>query len=79
MVYALNGATDFLIDLNCTISEAIYENFINSKAKVQKLDSRSLSYIIGGGDGDTTTDPSAVTPIRGKNVKLGRSPGGDII
>jgi hypothetical protein len=78
MVYALNGASDFLIDLKCTITESIYENFINSKTKVQKLDARALSYVIGGGGGDVSVD-HLVTPIRGKNVKLGKSPGGEIL
>lgn len=79
MVYMINGASDFLIDLKCTISETIYENFMNSKSKVQKLDARALSYVIGGGDGDTitTTDSTeAKPPITG--VKLGRNPGGGI-
>lgn len=49
------------------------------KISSQKLEKNQLEKVIGGGDGDTATDPDAVTPIRGKNVKLGKSPGGDIL
>lgn len=41
-----------------------------SAIKVQKLEKNQLSSVIGGGD---PIDPTiAVTPIRGKNVKLGK-------
>ncbi len=41
-------------------------------ANVTTLNKNQLSKVIGGGDtSDTTVDP-LVTPIKGKNVKLGR-------
>jgi|GEM_PF-1174832 len=41
-------------------------------SKIQKLEKKQLEKVIGGGDGDSSTDPDAVTPIRGKNVRLGK-------
>ncbi len=55
------------------------ETVNSKKLAFQKLEKKQLEKVIGGGDGDSSTDPDAVTPIRGKNVKLGKSPGGDIL
>ena len=44
MIYVVNGTTDHFIDLKCTITTAIYDNFLNARPKMQKLDKNSLHF-----------------------------------